>query len=224
MRKGVPARIGIGNRDPAAWRAGNLQDRLILRRIEKRVKKAGIAMRPTVDRDRENVARGVKIKGAEHGSQLLGDLGLKVLERHVQQGGTPGAGLVILRQAGGGRDMDHAHDSRLGRALGILRAAQRNREIQHHRREEGGRTINRRHPGARHRLPVAQGDLGIDQRRLDIAREGIFLDLRQFGGAMGDDHIVAGQNPPHRPPLCAKRRPGNRQPRPLPRYWQQVAR
>ena len=101
MRVGIRSGVGIGDGDATeALAADDLWRRL---RIPGRVFEvemiAGVAVRPPVDGDREDVTLGVESAGAEEARQHAADFDLVIVERHGQH--LRAGGPRLAREAGG---------------------------------------------------------------------------------------------------------------------------
>src|SRR5579863_5824950 len=96
----VSTGVGVGDGDspesPPRYFAGSLAA-LQPKRIEQRVVFVGVAVRPAVDCNRCDVARGIESPSAECSGQLLADLSLHGLERGIEQLDAAGSVLVSRR-------------------------------------------------------------------------------------------------------------------------------
>src|SRR5271166_2683383 len=96
---GLGSGIGIGDGN-SSKRLASKHPRLLFFfpvRIKERIGKESIAVRPAVDGNAVDVARGIKARRPEHGSELLADIALKSNERGAHQLSSSGSILIALR-------------------------------------------------------------------------------------------------------------------------------
>ena len=107
-----------------------------LHRVEERVVGVGVAVRPAVHGEGEEVARGIEAEGAEHAAELVADLPLEGLERRRRAAprGRRGAGPCFGKPGATGR-AHHLHHGRLVRGAGGAIVAERSRaRVEEHAR------------------------------------------------------------------------------------------
>src|SRR5713226_6525532 len=98
-------------------------------RIEQRIRRERIAMRPTIHGDSLNVASCIEASSAQHPRQLLPDVALERLERRLHKFHAPSAMLIAWRKTGSAWRTQHEQH---GWLLGITRkliSSQAHREI-----------------------------------------------------------------------------------------------
>jgi len=99
---GIRRGIGVGYRNAAKSLPGNQAGWFATLKpewIRQRIILIGVAVRPTVNRDGENVFRRIESTIAQDARQLLADAALDGLERRGQQLGAPSAMLCARLQA-----------------------------------------------------------------------------------------------------------------------------
>ncbi len=193
---GGPAGVGIGDGDAAKAGAADHIGLALGRQvfIEQGVVFGGVAVGPAVDGDGGDVAGGVEAAGGQGPGQLVAGVALEVLEGGGQKLGAAGAVLVVFGQARLAGGADHVDQDRaLGRPLGAV-VADIHRRVQAQGAVIGAGGGDARHAQFVERRPVAQGDGGVDQGRLDQLVQGRLLHRGQVRADIGDHHVPAGQD------------------------------
>src|SRR5437764_3977160 len=130
-------------------------------------------MRPAIDGDRRNVARAGKPARTEHAVELIANAHLEIGESHGEELGLAEVKLRPGIEAGIRRPwhVDEMENDRLRRIARMTIAAEIDRKVERDMTEKARRRGNvgnlERDPG----LPIVDDDIGIDQRRLDVARQ-----------------------------------------------------
>ena len=91
-------------------------------RVGQAVVGVGVAVRPAVDGDRDDVARRIEAAGAEDARELIADVALEGLERRRQQVGAADAVLFLPRLAGRARVRGPCGYDRLVRRLRVVQS------------------------------------------------------------------------------------------------------
>src|SRR5215471_20218524 len=114
--------IGVGDRDSAETFARNFAGALPGRPlgIEKIVVLVSVAVRPAIDSDGGDVARGVEAGLVKDACELVADIAFKGFKRSGEQIATSGFVLIAFGQAGQARSAFHADKDRLVRRFGRL--------------------------------------------------------------------------------------------------------
>lgn len=135
----------------------------------------------------------VETGAAQHSLQLFADHLFVLLERHAEDHGASLAGLFAGRQAAArqGRYIDHVQTHGLIRILGMLIAAEVDRVVQLDPAVGRRGGVDLVHSQLDEGLPVFDHHLGVDQRRLGVLAQRLFLGLRHLRHHIGDHHVVA---------------------------------
>src|ERR1700692_2861788 len=160
--------------------------------IVERVRVIGVAMPPAVDGYRGDILIRVETAWSEDPRELVTRVRLEFLEtERICKGatGAPSAALV-LDGAVGPRYVDQVEDHRV---LGARRAAiiaDAHRVVELQVAVEPGRVIHVMNSAIDPRMPVADGDVDVDERRLDLVRHRLTLRGAQVRADVGEHRRV----------------------------------
>src|SRR2546429_1657112 len=112
-------RVGVCNRYTAKGFAGDFAWTLSCGPfgIEKIVVFVCVAMRPAIDGNRVNIARGIEAAGTENAAKLVADIALECFKRSREQITAANFMLVAFGKPGIARCPFHAYEDRLVRRL-----------------------------------------------------------------------------------------------------------
>ncbi len=150
-------------------------------------------MRPAIDRDRRDVASRIEASILQHTSQLIANIPFERFEWSGEQFRAPRAILVVLRQPRPARSAHQMHQNGVSRRFGTLIFADVDVRIQMEVREIASRRIDAMDLQPVERQPITQCNTGVHERSLHRLVQRVFLDGRQLGAEIGDQHVVAGQ-------------------------------
>src|SRR4051794_16879995 len=94
MRIGVAASIRIGDRHATHRRTCTLEHLSIIVAVEQRVLDIAIAMWPSIDSDRNDIARTRETACAQHAIELVANPRLEVVKGHLHERPLPGVELL----------------------------------------------------------------------------------------------------------------------------------
>ena len=163
-------------------------------RIEQRIVFVGVAMRPTVDGDRDDVARRIESAVPEDARELIADVALERREVGGQQLPLSGAELLSRLKTRPARRARHPHEDRLVGRTHALIIADVDHGVETHRVVVGSRRVNVRDAERLERAPVAERNRRVDERRLDQRMERLALPLRHFRAEVRDHAGPAGDD------------------------------
>src|ERR1022692_3345990 len=188
--------VGIRNRDSSKLFPSNDARSLFWHPvwIKQRIVFVGVAVRPPIYRYCSNVAGGIESSRREHTIQLFADISFKFRKWRADEFGPAHPVLISTRQPRLAGSPQHEEHHWFLRVAGKLIRAQADRKIEHGEAVIASRRNNLSDPHFVERLPIANGNVRVDERFLHAIVQSFLLFFGQLGTKVWDHAVVTGED------------------------------